>query len=191
MAGLLRTFDQIQNPIIWLIHCRQPDLVQSVTIAFGLRYLGLAFFFFPLSLFLFLFFSCISHTVLLLGGWSFTWVLYRTGAWSVWFACLINWYRRVGRSGSRIAISSPLYVFFLFASFFFFAMWIRASQLSHPLLSLSLMGGPTGMHWICSFFFFSCLNTHFHDRYIEAPWCYVLLGWLFFIFYFFIKFWGN
>lgn len=40
------------------------------------------------------------------------------------------------------------------------------------------------MHWICSFFFFSCLNTHFHDRYIEAPWCYVLLGWPFFIFLF-------
>lgn len=58
MAGLLRTFDQIQNPIIWLIHCRQPDLVQSVTIAFGLGYLGLDFFFFffPLSFSLSLFY---------------------------------------------------------------------------------------------------------------------------------------
>lgn len=65
MAGLPRTFDQIQNPIIWLIHCRQPDLVQSVTIAFGLRYLGLAFFFFPplsfsLSLFFMYFTYCLA-----------------------------------------------------------------------------------------------------------------------------------
>ena len=56
MAGLPRTFDQIQNPIIWLIHCRQPDLVQSVTIAFGLGYLGLDFFFFSPYLSLFLYF---------------------------------------------------------------------------------------------------------------------------------------